>query len=98
MIEEESQDEGDLLGERVLPFLRTHPNGADRLANIQKHLPKAKKLYEKALQGTKAQQVRAALNPTTAASSSEDKDTSKKSSVALPTAAEVKARLDKEAA
>lgn len=68
MIEEESQDEGDILGERVLPFLRTHPAGEDRLANIQKHLPKAMKLYQRTLQGTKAQQVRAAVTASSSTS------------------------------
>jgi len=58
MIEQESHDEHSIVAERVLPFLRTHPHGEDRLNNIRKHLPKAMKIYEATLKGTKAQQIK----------------------------------------
>lgn len=47
MIEKECHDEATLTAERILPFLRTHPQGDVRLANIRKHLPAAMKMYEK---------------------------------------------------
>lgn len=61
MMEQDAKDENSIVAERVLPFLRTHPQGEARLANIRKHLPKAKKIYEETQKGTKAQQISAAL-------------------------------------
>ena len=67
MIEQDSHGPGgnDINVEKMLPFLRTHPQGEDRLANIEKHLPKARELYNETLKPTKAQQVSDALKKAT---------------------------------
>jgi predicted Zn-dependent protease len=61
MMESEAKDEHSIVAERALPFLRTHPQGEARLENIRQHMPKAMKIYENSLKGTKAQQISAAL-------------------------------------
>ena len=61
MLEHEAQDHNSLLTERVLPFLRTHPQGESRLDNVRHHLPTAMRIYEETGKPTKAQQVVASL-------------------------------------
>lgn len=62
MIEKDAHATADeITAERLLPFLRTHPQGDDRLANIEKHLPAAMKLYKETLEPSKAQQISDAL-------------------------------------
>lgn len=60
MMEQDSHD-GNITAERVLPFLRTHPQGESRLENIRKHLPRAVEIYQETQKPSKAQQIRDAL-------------------------------------
>lgn len=58
MLEEDSHNDGDLTAERVLPFLRTHPQGEIRLENLRKVMPQALAIYHGTQKPSKAQQVR----------------------------------------
>jgi predicted Zn-dependent protease len=62
MLEREAdQSNHSMNAERALPFLRTHPQGDVRLANIEKHLPAAMKVYRETLEPTKAQKLNTSL-------------------------------------
>lgn len=61
MIEKEHQDMHGVTAEQVLPFVRTHPQGDVRLANIRKHLPAANAVYKKRTGPTEAQRVKESL-------------------------------------
>lgn len=65
MIENENKDELSLTAEQAMPFLRTHPHGEARLANIRKHLPKAMEVYNESQAPTKLQRVKAKLEAPT---------------------------------
>lgn len=58
MLEEDSHDESNITAERVLPFLRTHPQGEVRLDNLRKIMPKAMAIYQETQKPSKAQQIR----------------------------------------
>ena len=62
MLEREAdQSNHSMTAERALPFLRTHPQGDVRLANIKKHLPAAMKVYRETLEPTKVQKLNTSL-------------------------------------
>ncbi|CAD6568054.1 MAG: hypothetical protein CYPHOPRED_002307 [Cyphobasidiales sp. Tagirdzhanova-0007] len=61
MLENDARDNHSILLERVLPFLRTHPQGEARLDNIRDHLPEAMRIYGESQKPTKAQQIVASL-------------------------------------
>lgn len=64
MLEEESHDDSNITAERVLPFLRTHPQGDARLANLRQVMPKAMAIYKETQKPSKAQQIRDSIvNP-----------------------------------
>lgn len=64
MLEEDSHDGGDLTAERVLPFLRTHPQGEVRLDSLRRVMPQAMAMYRETQKPSKAQQIRDSIvNP-----------------------------------
>lgn len=68
MLEEDSHDEGNITAERVLPFLRTHPQGDVRLESLRKIMPQAMAIYKETQKPSKAQQIRDSIvQPTTSA-------------------------------
>lgn len=69
MIEDDSKDEMSITAEHAMPFLRTHPQGEARLANIRKHLPRAMEVYNETQAPTKLQRVKARLSAETGSGS-----------------------------
>lgn len=64
MLEEESHDDGNITAERVLPFLRTHPQGEVRMDSLKKVMPQAMAIYHETQKPSKAQQIRDSIvNP-----------------------------------
>jgi predicted Zn-dependent protease len=63
MLEQDSHD-GGITAERVLPFLRTHPQGDVRLESLRKILPQAMEIYHETQKPSKAQRIRDSIvNP-----------------------------------
>jgi predicted Zn-dependent protease len=63
MIENDSKDKVSITAENAMPFLRTHPQGETRLANIRKHLPAAMQVYNATQAPTKLEQIKTRLSP-----------------------------------
>ena len=61
MIENDNKDKVSMTAENAIPFLRTHPQGDARLANIRKHLPAAMEVYNETQAPTKLQRISSRL-------------------------------------